>query len=216
MFAARAVLLTASSVVSTPVSLVGFGSTDSSSITLPTHQVGDLFVIFSYSTNTTVPSIPSAGGTVPTFVGLDTGTGSGNASRTAYAVATATNHTSGTWTNGNATAVAVLRGQNGSTPIGGHAETGGSVGTAPGTGTYTSPSITLSDSSGASILLYFYGGENSASWDSAPAGYTRRTSSADVCLNTKDSSTSDGSVAQTATLTIGQGNFRSAVVEILD
>lgn len=191
--------------------LVGVDAADASTVTIPTHQAGDLIVMFAYSVSNTIPTAPSAGGTVPTWTSLDTGTGDGNASRTASAVASGSTTTSGTWTNGNSLCVVVLR----NAAVGAHAETGGSVGTAPAAGTYTSPSITPTVTDGTAVQLYFYGGENSASWSTAPAGFTRQTSTSDVCLNTKNDTTTDGATAQTAPLVTGQGNFRSAVVEVV-
>lgn len=199
-----------------PLSIVGYDAVDANSITLPAHSVGDLIVMFAYSDIVAVPSAPSAGGTVPSFSSLDSGSGNGNGSLTAYTVATATNHTSGTWTNTSSLCVVVLHGQNRFTPIGGHDSNGGSVAVAPSTATYTSPSITQSVTDGSSVLLYFYGGENTASWNAPPAGYTRLDSSLDVCVNTKDDTTSDGAAAQTAPLAVGAGNFRTAVVEVLN
>jgi len=192
--------------------VAGVNAADANTVTIPTHQAGDMIVIFAYAVATTIPSLPTAGGTVPTFTTLDTGTGSGNASRTAHVTAAGSTTTSGTWTGANSLIAVVLRNHTG---IGGHAETGGSVGTAPAAGTYTSPSITQSVTDGTSVLLYFYGGENSASWSSPPAGYTQQTTTSDVCLNTKNDTTSDGAAAQTAPLAVGVGNFRSAVIEIL-
>ena len=83
------------SIIGTPAAVAG------SSITLPTHAVGDIIVIFAYRDGATaVPTNPTAGGTVPAWVDIDAAAGANtNSARSAYFVATATNHTSGTWTN---------------------------------------------------------------------------------------------------------------------
>lgn len=198
------------SIIGTPAALAA------TSITLPTHAVGDIIVIYAYrGASTTTPTKPSAAGTVPAWVDVDNTTGANsNSSRVAYFVATATNHTSGTWTNATDLAVIVLRGQAAS-PIGGHAESGSS-----GT-TLTAPSVTLTKTDGSSVLLHFYGVAAITAWGSAPTGYTRRAAetaiavdgTTGVCLNTKDSTTSDGSVSQSAT--IGTTAYRGASVEVL-
>lgn len=184
-----------------------------SSITFPTHAAGDIVVIGAYnSTNTTAPSPPAAGGTVPTFIDIDANTGAnGNALRTVYFVATANNHTSGFWSNIDQISAIVIRGQAAS-PIGGHAESGGTTGTSA-----VAPSITMSVTDGSSMLLHFFGGvQINSSWAAAPAGYTKQTSNSfvsGICLDTKDSTTSDGSVSQ-ATLNNNTA-YRGGTVEIL-
>lgn len=81
------------------------------------------------------------------------------------------------------------------------------------------PAITLDHTDGSSVVLEFHGHSNlsSTGWDSAPTGYTRRAASGSafgpgLVLNTKDSSTSDGSVSQTG----GQNfsNYAGAAVEV--
>jgi hypothetical protein len=182
------------------------------SVTLPTHAVGDLIVLYCYDNGaTTVPGTPTAGGTVPTWTTIDGPTGANfNASKTVYAVATATNHTSGTWTNTNNMIAVVLTGQAGS-PIGAHNETGST-----GTNGATTSNVTVSVSDGSSALLYFYAIRNVSAWAAAPTGYTQQVataSSGGVCLDTKNLTTGDGSATQTATNTVS--GYRTAVVEIL-
>lgn len=193
--------------------LVGVAANDGNTVDLSgiDYEAGDLIVMWAYSVSVAVPVAPASGGTVPVYSQIDPGGGGdGNASKTFQAVAGATT-TSGTFTNANSLIAVVLR----NAAVGAHAETGGSVGTAPGLGTYTSPSITPTVTNGTAVQLYFYGGENSASWSTAPAGFTHQITTSDVCLNTKNDTTSDGATAQTAPLVTGQGNFRSAVVEVV-
>lgn len=180
------------------------------SITLPTHAVGDIIVICAFRDgSTTVPTKPTASGTVPAWVDIDAPTGANTCSmRTAYFVATATNHTSGTWTNATGMAAIVIRGQ-ASSPIGGHAQAGGTA-----NGSATAPAVTLTNNKGGSIILEFYGHRTVTAWSAAPTGYTRQASVAtEVCLNTKDSTTADGSIAQSATTT--NSGYRAQTIEIL-
>lgn len=180
-------------------------------VTLPAHAVGDLIVIYAFRDGSnTVPSKPAASGTVPAWVDIDATTGANTCScRTAQFVATATNHTSGTWTSATGMSAAVITGHLTSGPIGGHALGGGT-----GANTATAPAVTMSDTSGASALLHFYGNRTVTAWAAAPAGYTRRASVAtEVALNTKDSTTADGAIAQTCTAT--SSGWRCATVEVL-
>lgn len=210
--------------VAFPLTIIGTpAAAHAASITLPTHAVGDLIVLFAYrGDSNTTPTKPSAGGTVPAYVDIDNNTGANTcSSRSAYFVATATNHTSGTWTNAHEMAAIVIRGQNAS-PIGGHAESGGSA-----IGSATAPSITLTNSSGSSMILEFYGagGENFSDnfigWNTAPGSYTRRasvetSSSGGAVVNTKDTTTSDGSIAQTFNNSGLASRYRGNTIEILD
>lgn len=179
-------------------------------ITLPTHAVGDIIVIWAYRDgNANVAAKPTAGGTVPSWVDISSATGAAsNSARSAYFVATANNHTSGTWTNATGMVAIVLRGQ-GTTPIGGFLQSGGT-----GTNTAQAPAITLTNSDGSSVLLEFYGHRTVTAWSAAPAGYTRQASVAtEVALNTKDSTTSDGAISQ-ANTAVSSG-YRGEQIEIL-
>jgi hypothetical protein len=200
-----------------PLTYSGSAVIGASSVTIPTHAVGDLIVICAFRVDfggsTTPPSVPSAGGTVPTFTTITANTGTSGASyqasmRTAYAVATATNHTSGTWTDADYSCAVVLSGANTTTPIGGYAESGGTS-----SGSSTAPSVTLSKSDGTSQLLCFHVWVGTLS--TAPSGYTRRAGLGTVCFNTKDSTTSDGSVVQSYTAGGAGRPYRGAQIEVL-
>lgn len=183
------------------LSITGSNVANATSVTIPTHAVGDLIVIFARKGNG-LPSIPSSGGTVPAWSAIDTSSSSYAGCRTARFIATATNHTSGTWTGADGMIAVVLRNAKASGPIGGHALSaqGATANTCPGA------TITLSEDDGTSIILKFYGYGDAAnsvtSISSAPSGHTRQvtgTYSANkvaLCLNTKDSSTSDSATAQ--------------------
>lgn len=184
-------------------------------ITLPTHAVGDIIVLAAFSSNISAPAAPAAAGTVPTWVNIDGNLGANScAMRTAYAIATATNHTSGTWSGAACLAVITIRGQAVS-PIGGHLESGGGAGTVS-----TAPAVTMTTTDGTSFLLEFHGMINGSTVtvSGAPSGYTRQaiiaSATVALCLNTKDSTTSDGSVNQ-ATTGAALTGYRGSTVEIL-
>lgn len=193
------------SIIGTPTAAVA------TSLTLPTHAVGDIIIFYAYRNSVTAMTKPTAGGTVPTWIDIQHPSGNTSQGWATYAVATATNHTSGTWTGASRVGAIVLRGQAAS-PIGGNASATGSV-----TNSATAPAVTLVNTDGSSMLLHFYGVQPSGTLGSAPAGYTRRFTSDTatgqiLCLNTKDSTTTDGAIAQTHTGT--NGNYSTVSVEI--
>lgn len=204
--------------VAVPVTYVGAAAANATSVSIPTHQAGDLLVIFAWRNNSnSLPGKPSASGTVPTWNDIDATTGSGSTScRTAYAVAASSGRTSGTWSNAASVAVAVLRDQ-GASPIGGHAQQAGSANDEHS----IAPAVTLSRSDGYSQLLHFHAHTNldSGGWSGAPTGYTRRASAGTqfdrgVVLNTKNSTTTDGSINQPGGNDLGYGS-RCATIEII-
>jgi len=195
--------------------IVGTAINDGTSVPLPPHQVGDDIVLFVYRYASlgggTLPTKPSAGGTVPAWVDISAASGSSNnASRTAHFVATANNHTSGTWTSATGMIAVVLRGQTAS-PIGGFAETGNTTFPA------TAPAVALSKTDGSSTILHFVGvnlfGGTAGSFGAPPAGYTAYQGDSMVACFAKDVSTSDGAAAIAYSGTASA--WRGATVEIL-
>lgn len=167
-------------------------SVQATSITLPAHAVGDLLLIFCAVASTTVPTPPAAGGTVPTWTLIRSQVGTSSSGGVWYAVASATNHTSGTWSANNGLGAINLRGSAGL--FGGQASD--VTGT---TTTITAPAVTQVDTSGAALLLEFYFNRSVTVWSAAPANYTQQTSIATtggICINSKNSSTTDGAIAQ--------------------
>nr|WP_237101975.1 hypothetical protein [Mycobacteroides abscessus] len=197
-------------------SYISSAAASTSSVTIPTHSVGDLIVIFAFNPfSTTAPTKPSAGGTVPDWNYIDNANSvSGSGCTTAQFKATATNTTTGTWGSTSHIIAVVVRNQNASSPIGGHAQQAGSSATA------TAPAVTMSHTDGSSVLLHFYGHSSlgSTGWDAAPAGYTRGATSgaafsSATALNYKNITTSDGSVGQTG----GQNtSYAAATVEVIN
>jgi hypothetical protein len=194
---------TATKVVTNPSIKGTVNIAQAATVTIPTHAVGDLIIIFAYrgSRSATAPTQPSAGGTVPTWTSVDTSTTGINSSRVSRTIAVATNHTSGTFTNASTMMAIVISGANATTPVGGHSVTDNAGGQNMAT-----TSITMSDTSGASLILNLFAGGDSintftSTWGSAPSGYTLVNSAVasnrGICLNTKNSSTSDGAATQT-------------------
>lgn len=195
------------------LSRIGGSSAAANSIAIPGHVAGDLIVIWAYRDgSTTPPTVPTAGGTVPTFTTIDGPTGANSCSAVcAYAVAAGTTDTSGTWTNATGISVEVWRGA-ASPPIGGHAQSGASVASGAN---IAIPAITLTDNSGSSAILGFAGHQNVTAWNAAPTGYTQRSQVATEveCLS-KNSTTSDGAFNVTCTAS-ATGGTRTQQIEIL-
>lgn len=203
-----------------PISILGALADNSSSVAIPAHAAGDLIVIFAYCTGTiTPPTLPTAGGTVPTFTSVMTAAGGGtrNAFVAAYGYATGGSDTSGTWTGATSMIAVVLRATTASSPVGGSA-----VGTAGFGTSIPGPTVTMTKTDGSSALLYFYGagdGSNAfTSWGAAPTGMTQQVAGAystakqGVCLDTKNVTTSAGAESQT---TVGGPYYLSGTIEIL-
>jgi hypothetical protein len=179
-------------------------------VTIPTHRVGDVIVIASYRDgSTTTPTKPAASGTVPAWVDITNNTGANtNSMRTAYFIATATNHTSGTWTNATGMAAAVVENFRLGAPIGAATESGGTQ-----NGGATCPAITLQDATGNSLVICIMGHRTVSAWSAAPSGYTSKASSAtEIQIGIKNVSTSSGAISWTATTT--NSGYRGAQIEI--
>jgi hypothetical protein len=79
------------------------------SIAIPAHQPGDLIFVFARRASNTPPTIPAAGGTVPTWVTAQSAGSNTLALTSVSAKATASNHTTGAFTNASHICVLVLR-----------------------------------------------------------------------------------------------------------
>lgn len=189
-------------------------------VTLPTHQAGDLIGIAAYRNSNTIASKPAASGTVPTWWDVDPKTGANtNSLRTAFAIATAANHTSGTWTNATDMAAFVVRSDTGRFPaVGGHAESGS---TSTGGGNVAVPAIVLRRNDGSSLIVQmcFHLTLTTPSWGTTPAGYTQQAASwvtNGVCVLTKNTTTSDGAVNQPINGTGTANGYRAAQIEVYE
>jgi hypothetical protein len=193
-------------------------------VTLPAgYAVNDMILMFAYNAaSVTLPTVPAAGGTVPTWTQIDAPAGANAVSaRTAYCIANATNLTSGTWTGATDLIAIALHGQKTTSPIGGHSLAGGT-----GTNLATAAAATLTKTDGSSFILEFYGqgtnGTNMSAWGAAPAGYTRQVAEVDStgqtrgsCCNSKDITTSDGAINQTSTTNFIAMAYFGGTIEIL-
>lgn len=201
-------------------SFIGANAANAPQVTIPTHQIGDLIILFVYDgTANAIPVAPAASGTVPAWVGIDSGNAGvmNCASATAYFVATATTTTTGFWGNLDFIIASVIRNP-GATPIGAHANTGG-VATSAGP---VAPALSLTNTDGSSIVLNFFGQRTGGGWstyNAAPTGYTQWINSIQsgggaVCLDIKNVTTTAPSVAQPVNADPTGAEYRGASIEV--
>ena len=194
----------------------------SNTLTLPSHNIGDLIVIFG-GVNGSAPTKPSAGGTVPTWTTIDTINGYW-AGILVYTIATANNHTSGFWFNASRLSVAVFSGQAAS-PIGKYALTNASTSgsTTTNKGAYAA-ALASPKTDGSSVFLQMWGSEDPVYTTGnygVPSGYTLRSpqDSSSESLNnsvtTKNDTTSDGAVTFANPAGGTGSSYVSAQLEIL-
>ena len=206
--------LTATAVAIIPIAVIGTPTAANATVlTLPAHAVGDLIIIAAYRASNTVATKPAASGTVPAWVDIDAPTGTNtNSLRTAYFKATATNHTSGTWASATGMTAIVLRNQNPASPLGGH---GVGTGSAGGAGSIA-PAVTMTKTDGTSFLLHIHFHPSATNFTTVPTGYTRlfASTAANMCMNRKTATTSDGAIAQTDDNAIAT-SYAAASIELL-
>ncbi len=182
--------------------------------TFPTHASGDWLGLFAYRDGiATAPSVPSAGGTVPTWTTVDSGGANSNASIFCWCKATASNHTSGTWTNATGIGVIVLRGQDATSPVSAAHATGGSA--ANGSNI---PVVDMAGSpvvDGSSFFISAGGYRTVTAWGTPPSGYTIQTSVAtELFIATKDVTTSHATWNEPTTQS-GNGGYRTHQLEVI-
>ena len=130
------------------VTVVGTGSAAATSVAIPAHQAGDVILIAARGT-AAAPSVPAAGGTVPTWTTLQSGLANAVGLTVVAAKATAANHTTGVFTNATHVAVLVLRASAGNQLD--FAAARSSVGNGNNTQTIVYPALTFADLDGSSF-----------------------------------------------------------------
>ncbi|WKR36055.1 minor tail protein [Mycobacterium phage Azrael100] len=190
--------------------VVGFNISSGTTTTMPAHEPGDILLVMAYNDGPTNPGTPSASGSVPAWVNINNGNGNTNAMRLAYFVATSDSHTTGTWSNSTAVAVAVLRGADQYSPIGYN-----SLGFSTASNQSVAPALeNLFDKSGRSQLVYIHAHKTVTSWGTPPSGFTRLGQvNTDLAVNTKDDTTTDGAATQSATTSSSTG-YAGAILEV--
>lgn len=189
------------------VSYVGAQGAAAATVTIPTHQIGDLILIFAYRDGSnTAPSTPAAGGTVPTWVLIGSDGANTNSTNFRYAVATATNTTSGTWTNATELLCLVYRG----------ARVGAAAGTgANNTTTINYPALTLQRTDNSSWVVGVAGHKTATDVDLAPGAMVNRVSTGTEAAG-HDTNATVTTWASTNVTVNASSAYRSWVVELRD
>jgi hypothetical protein len=183
------------------VQWVGSVVSSGTSNTFPAHQPGDLLVVWAQSATTTSPTHPADGGWSMAAYGSG-----GLYGKLMWKVATSSTTQFGTWNNVAWSTAYVFRNASTTAPFGGAIimNTTGA----------TSPEITLTDTSGDSLICYgFHNNGTSGAWGEVPGGFLGKNSVARMANLQKIDSTSDGSLAWSSTA--GNVVYKGCVFEVL-
>lgn len=189
------------------ISFVGARGAAATTVTIPTHQIGDLILIFAYRDGSnTAPTTPAAGGTVPTWNLIGSSGGNTNSSNFRWAKATATTTTSGTWTNATELICLVYR----KASIGVSAGNSGSA-----TTTINYPAIAPNRTDGSSWVVGVAGHRTATNVDVAPGTMVNRASSGTEAAG-HDTNAGVTSWASTNVTVNASSAYRSWTVELED
>lgn len=189
------------------VTFVGAQGNAGTTVTIPTHQSGDLILLFAYRDgSTTAPTTPTAGGTVPTWTLIGSTGGNLNSSNFRYAVATGSTTTSGTWTNATELICLVYRG----TRVVGASAGGGAASTS-----IAYPALTLQRTDNSSWVVGVAGHRSATNVQVAPTGMTNRVFTGTEAAGHDTNGTVSSWSQQTVTVDANSG-WRSWTVELRD
>ena len=133
-------------------------STSATAGTLPAHQAGDLLIGIAYRTSATVPGMPSG------WTAVQQATATNTSIRVASFIATGPGTSGGTWTGAGKVLVLVYR----NAAIG----AGNTTADYSGSSSWTSPALTLSNTSGGSWVLTSAAFNSLARTGTLPPGLT--------------------------------------------
>jgi len=135
---------------------------NATTITIPSHQAGDLILISASRANNTAPTLPSG------WTNIQAGGANTLSLRTGFLIATGSSETSGTWTNAARLICVVFRPlNNGTLSIGASTSNNGA------SQTYQRyPALTLAASNGKSAVIYSITRNNTSGVTTAPTDWT--------------------------------------------
>lgn len=187
------------------ISYVG-GQVGVNTLTIPTHQVGDLIIAFAYRDgSTTAPTVPSGW----TVIGSASG-GNQNSSVACYKIAQSTSETFGTFTNATSVLCHVYRGAK---DVGGENSNGGQ------STTVNYPAVTMQVADGSSWVVGFAGHRSTnTNLQNPPSGMVLRTPVQDATDEAAGFDT-DGGVTGWSSTNVSVGGtssgWRSRTIELL-
>lgn len=183
---------------------------------IPTHNAGDLIIIYLQHRANATPYKPAANATsgIPDWTLLAQFPGYYERVQIYYTVATGSNTTVGMFGNGHLIIANVVTGQNLASPFGASASYSNY-----GEPSLPAPAVTLQNATGSSLLIHMGGSENAGYFNSAfsVAGYTGQLvpygSGYNYRVVTKNDTTSDGQMYLGALS--GSPDYASVSMEIL-
>jgi hypothetical protein len=192
------------------ISFIGQASSATTTVTLPSHQAGDLILIAAFRENATPASIPSSYTSILSSSANTMGIAVG------WRLAAGSSETSGTWTNATLLMCHVYCGVNPIIPIGGNVATGGS------STTLTYGGITMTVSDGTSWVVGF-GAHRSTNTSilTAPSGMTNTSRAKQSANENSDGAGFDtnGGVSSWSSQTAAVGGttsgWRTGVIELI-
>lgn len=196
----------------------GTASAAAATVAIPTHAVGDLILVFTRNASATVPTKPTASGTVPNWTLAQSATANTLSLVSAWFVATASTTTTGAWTGATHICVLVLRPDAAKKlsvdPL-------SSVGNGNNTQTLIYPALTLTFTNGTSwgvrcgtrtVAITAVG--------TAPTNWTQRivqpaAAAALMSVHTRAALTANP-VADTVTVTSSNAAYRAHTIEVTE
>lgn len=204
------------------ISFVGAASAEAASVTLPTHQAGDLIVLFAWNGGSlTIPTIPSGWFIIRNWA---RSAGANRAGVIAYKIAASAAETSGTWTNAALVGVAIYRDDVNILALGGD-RLGTDINSTSFTylalPSYTNVQAVSGKMRSASGWVIGIGGANlnDQSLETPPSGMVNRTNLAGALTNEISIHDTDGNVADWASTNVTLASTTvgsSCTLEIFD
>jgi hypothetical protein len=190
------------------IEYVGAAVANADTVTMPSHQSGDLILAMGYRhNNNSAPTLPSG------WLGGETQTGATNGVVYGWKIATSSSETSGTWTNATQLAVAVYR-SNASRQV--------TRGTLSSTSAIANVNITYNANAGITNGTYeawmvaMVGTRTDEHAHTAPTGMTNRASTVSTGEIAIHDSNGTDHAWPTTTVTGNAVTYRSAVFEVIE
>lgn len=182
--------------------------TGTTTATLPTHQAGDLILVFAFR---------DGSNTAPSLDGNYTNVGTAGANtcsyRTGFRIAPGAGTSSGTWANATSIVCLIYRGCDNLDPIGAQGTNSNTNGTA------NYPAITMEETGGSSWVVAFGGSRSiDTNMQDPPGGMSNRATSVDATDEVAGYDTNGTTlswISQNVTLGGTNSGWRTHVVEIL-
>lgn len=183
------------------VSFVGSASVIGTSLTLPSHQAGDLLIVAAANSAGTVITVPSGW-----FRLHHRNADSARSLMVCYKIATTAAETSGTWTNANVMCAAVYRDDANYITIGGMRFNGATSSSS----LFYGPLTATGDTAGLItpnqwVIAVGMTGSNAGAAETAPTGFTNRVSQAGASVTELAIHDTNAAVASVGTLSVTLG-----------